>query len=218
MLALKRNGIRNYYVDHILTAWPIAPAYLVPDGGLMIVVDRRNFSMGAGSVAAGLALAGNSIAQAGAVGDEISHTNAAIHQEVAFAAKPGRVFAVLTLANEFDRVVRLSGAMSSAMRSELGSAPTAIDARPGGAFVLFGGYITGRNIEIAPDSRLVQAWRSESWDAGIYSIARFALSGSGTGTRLIFDHTGFPSDAADHLAKGWYANYWQPLAKVLASP
>ncbi|HEY3637058.1 MAG TPA: SRPBCC domain-containing protein [Rhizomicrobium sp.] len=106
--------------------------------------------------------------------------------------------------------------MTSAMSSALGSAPTAIDARPGGAFVLFGGYITGRTIEIVPDVRLVQAWRVGNWEPGVYSIARFALSAANGGTKLEFDHTGFPSDDADHLAKGWYGNYWEPLAKVLA--
>lgn len=101
--------------------------------------------------------------------------------------------------------------------TRLGSAPTEIDARPGGAFRLFGGYISGRNVELVSDLRIVQAWRVGDWDAGLYSIAKFALAGADGGTRLLFDHTGFPSEAADHLAKGWYANYWEPLAKILAA-
>jgi activator of HSP90 ATPase len=180
-------------------------------------MDRRNFVLGAGSAAVGLAATDSAMGEAPDA-DGVSHTAASIHQEVAFAAKPARVFTVLTTAAAFDRVVRLSAAMTSAMSSSLGSAPTQIDARPGGAFVLFGGYITGRNIELVPDTRIVQAWRVGSWDAGLYSIARFELSPSEGATRLVFDHTGFPSRAAEHLAGGWHANYWQPLAKVLAEP
>jgi activator of HSP90 ATPase len=178
-------------------------------------MDRRNFVLGAGGAAVGLAAADNAMGE-GADADQISHTAASIHQEVAFAAKPSRVYVVLTDATAFDRVVRLSAAMTSVMSTSLGTAPTQIDARPGGAFVLFGGYITGRNIELVPDTRIVQAWRVGSWDAGLYSIARFQLSPSQGGTRLVFDHTGFPDRAAEHLAQGWHANYWQPLAKVLA--
>jgi activator of HSP90 ATPase len=64
--------------------------------------------------------------------------------------------------------------------------------------------------------RIVQAWRSGTWDPGIYSIARFALAPQGTGTLLTFDHTGFPKGEAEHLAKGWETNYWQPLEKLLS--
>jgi hypothetical protein len=30
-------------------------------------------------------------------------------------------------------------------------------------------------------------------------------------TTVALDHTGFPVGQADHLASGWYANYWNPL-------
>ncbi|HTW36286.1 MAG TPA: SRPBCC domain-containing protein [Rhizomicrobium sp.] len=98
----------------------------------------------------------------------------------------------------------------------LAKAPTAIDAQPGGAFSFFGGYVTGRNLELAPDTRIVQAWRAGSWDAGLYSIAHFVLEDHRATTRLVFDHAGFPNAEAAHLAEGWHINYWQPLAKVLA--
>ncbi|HEV2701179.1 MAG TPA: hypothetical protein VGV09_06090 [Steroidobacteraceae bacterium] len=34
-------------------------------------------------------------------------------------------------------------------------------------------------------------------------------------TLLKCDQTGFPSDDAENLARGWKMNYWQPMAKVL---
>jgi predicted TIM-barrel fold metal-dependent hydrolase len=36
-----------------------------------------------------------------------------------------------------------------------------------------------------------------------------------SGTRIVFDHTGFPKGQAQHLAEGWKANYWEPLEKYL---
>jgi activator of HSP90 ATPase len=165
--------------------------------------------------AAALAALGASTPAEAAAANGISHGHAAIHQELMLAAPPGRVYQTLTTAGLFDHVVRASAAMNSDMKKMLGAAPTQIDARPGGAFILFGGYITGFNLELVSDSRLVQAWRSAGWKPGEYSIARFVLESQGAATRLVFDHTGFPTGEAVHLAAGWQGNYWMPLAKML---
>ena len=176
-------------------------------------VTRREVS---GVAVSAVALAGASAANAQlGIGGEISHSAAAIHQEVVFAASVSRLYRALAVTEEFDKVVRLSAAMNSDLKKMLGALPTAIDARVGGAFSLFGGYVTGCFLELVPYARIVQAWRAGSWDPGDFSIAKFALSTQGSGTKLVFDHTGFPGDAAEHLAQGWHINYWEPLAKVL---
>jgi activator of HSP90 ATPase len=98
----------------------------------------------------------------------------------------------------------------------LAAAPTAIGREATGAFSLFGGYIVGRQIELVPNERIIQAWRVGRWDPGVYSIARFELVDQGSGTQLVFDHSGFPKGEAEHLAAGWKGNYWEPLGKFLA--
>ncbi|HEY2445017.1 MAG TPA: SRPBCC domain-containing protein [Rhizomicrobium sp.] len=175
---------------------------------------RRDVAALAGTAAALLG-ATSAMAQTEIAG-EISHANAAIHQEVSFTANPARLYRALTVSDAFDKVVRLSAAMNSGMKKVLGSAPTMIDAQPGGAFSLFGGYITGRFLELHPDTRIVQAWRAASWNTGLFSVAHFVLMPWENGTKLVFDHTGFPNEAAEHLAQGWHINYWKPLAKSLA--
>lgn len=101
-------------------------------------------------------------------------------------------------------------------QSMSGGAPTEIDAREGGAFSLFGGMITGRNIERADNALLVQAWRVKMWKPGVYSIVRFEMRPEGDRTRVVLDHTGFPEEERAHLDQGWHANYWEPLAKIIA--
>ncbi len=64
--------------------------------------------------------------------------------------------------------------------------PAEISREVGGAFSLFGGYIMGRHVE------------------------------QGAGSKIVFDHTGFPKGEAEVLASGWKAHYWEPLAKLLA--
>ncbi len=146
-------------------------------------------------------------------GEEISHTAESIHQETVFQASRDRVYAALTDARQFHEVMRLSDAMRS---MALPNNPPAIAQEAGGAFSLFGGHIVGRHIELAPPERIVQAWRAVDWKAGIYSIASFELRAEGWGTRIIFDHTGFPAGLAEHLAAGWTANYWKPLTSYLS--
>lgn len=179
------------------------------------VLDRRRFSAG---MSAGIASVGL-VASTPALPDEpaagITRNHAAIHQEIEFAAGADRLYRALTAGEEFDRVVRASAAARSMMKARARAVPARIDARPGGAFVLFGGLITGFNLELVPVKRLVQAWRSAAWQAGIYSVAEFELVSNGPGTTVIFDHSGFPDDAAGDLAKGWHDNYWEPLTKVL---
>jgi hypothetical protein len=38
----------------------------------------------------------------------------------------------------------------------------------------------------------------------------------GSGTKLVFDQTGFPTGDGEHLVEGWKTNYWAPLSKFLA--
>ncbi|MGO9935168.1 MAG: SRPBCC domain-containing protein [Steroidobacteraceae bacterium] len=151
-------------------------------------------------------------ARAARAADGISRNAESIHQEPVFAASRKRLYQALTEAELFDKVIQLSGVMQGAKSA----APTAISTAPGGGFALFGGYITGRQVELLPDQLIVQAWRAASWGPGLYSIARFQLADHENGARIVFDHRGFPNGQAEHLAAGWQANYWTPLAKLLA--
>jgi activator of HSP90 ATPase len=144
--------------------------------------------------------------------DEITHSAEAIHQEVAINARRKRVYEVLTETKEFDRLVDVGGSKNVIA---LGTEPTRISSELGGDFVLFGGHIVGRQLELLPDTRIVQAWRVVDWAPGIFSIARFELLEQTTGTRIVFDHTGFPQGLGAHLAAGWKSHYWEPLAKLL---
>ncbi|HWX28378.1 MAG TPA: SRPBCC domain-containing protein [Steroidobacteraceae bacterium] len=159
----------------------------------------------------GLAL-GSTRAGAGA-GDGISHTAESIHQEPVFTASPKRVYEALTDAKLFTRVVQQSGALQA---MHLPDTPAEISREAGGAFALYGGFITGRHVELVPNVRVVQAWRAGDWPPGVYSIAKFDLVAQGSGCKIVFDHTGFPKGEAESLASGWKAHYWGPLARVLA--
>lgn len=184
------------------------------DGGVVGIAShaRRQAMLGLAAACGGLAL--GSVKAWAETEAGISHSEESIHQEIILKASRVRVYGALTDAAQFDRVAQRSAAMQSSMAS--GKAPTQIDRAAGGAFLLFDGHIMGRNIELVPNERIVQAWRVVNWDPGVYSIAKFELVEEGSQTKIIFDHTGFPKGQAEHLAVGWRGNYWEPLAKYLA--
>lgn len=125
-----------------------------------------------------------------------------IHQEIDFAASPKRIYEAL---------------MDSKQHADFTANGAAeISREPGGIFSCHGGVISGRNIELVPDKRIVQAWRVANWDEGTYSIVKVELQDHNGGTRLILDHAGFPEGQAEHLGPGWHERYWDPLRKYLA--
>jgi activator of HSP90 ATPase len=164
-------------------------------GGLAVSAAR------AGAVESAIAVATAVESSTASGGSDPVATAKTIHQEEDYDAGPARIYGVLLDARQFT-------AMSDGRKAE-------IDPRAGGTFSLFAGHIIGRQLELVPDVRIVQAWRVVTWPEGVYSIARFDLRKRQSGTRLVFDHNGFPSELAEHLATGWQENYWKPMRKYL---
>lgn len=175
-------------------------------------LSRRKAIVGVAMALGGLSLSPTG-ARAELLKEETSHTEESIHQEASFKASRKRVYEALTDTQQFDKVTQLSDDMKS---MGPGGTPTQISNKVGGTFVLFRGHIVGRQIELVPNERIVQAWRVEGWAPGVYSIARFQIKEEGSGSRIVFDHTGFPKGLVDHLAAGWKGHYWGPLEKFLA--
>ncbi|MCZ7582655.1 MAG: SRPBCC family protein [Deltaproteobacteria bacterium] len=123
-----------------------------------------------------------------------------IRQEVTFAAPPARIYRAL---------------MDSAEHAAFTGGPAEISPDEGGSFSCHGGKVVGRNVELVPDKRIVQAWRPADWPEGLYSMVRFELNDEGAKTRLVLDHDGLPEDAVEHISGGWKMMYWEPLEKFL---
>jgi uncharacterized protein YndB with AHSA1/START domain len=210
----------KYYLEHIFVRCShgieskIAGTTMSDGTNLAVLANRptrRQAIFGVAIAFGGLTLGSTQVRAE--VEEGISHTAESIHQEPIFKASRKRVYDALTDAKQFDKVIQLSGVMQT---MHLGDKSVEISREVGGAFTLFGGHITGRHIELVPSQRIVQAWRTSGWAPGVYSIAKFELVEQGSGTRIVFDHSGFPQGDAEELASGWKAHYWEPLEKLLA--
>ena len=165
---------------------------------------RRQVIVAGAATLAGLAV-GSAGAQAQQSMKEEPSTGAdkaktSLHQEVELKASPHRIYEILLDSKQF-----------SAFSGE----PAEINHDVGGAFSMFDGKIVGRNVELVPDQRIVQAWRPAYWEPGIYTLVKFELKEQGSQTKVVLDHTGFPEGNFGHLDSGWRAHYWERLAKYL---
>ena len=124
-----------------------------------------------------------------------------LHQEIDIKANRQRIYDALLDSKQF---------------TAFSGAPAEINREPGGTFSMFGGLIVGRNVEMVPKERIVQAWRPAAWEPGIYSLVKFELKEEGSQSKIVLDHTGFPEGNFRHLDYGWHAHYWEPLKKYVA--
>ncbi len=129
-----------------------------------------------------------------------------IHQEALIAAAPQQVYELLTRGSRFSAATEM---------------PAEITDREGDPFLVFGGRVEGRQVELVPGQRVVQAWRfghahPSPWEPGVYSTLRFTLQPAAGGTRLVIDHTGIPAEWIEHLSSGYPTFYQDPIVRFFA--
>lgn len=86
-----------------------------------------------------------------------------------------------------------------------------------GSFTTFGGWATGKNIELVKDKKIIQTWRGSDWPEGSESTITIKLLPAKSDTKLMFSQTGVPSGLAADVEKGWREYYWAPMKKLLGS-
>ena len=124
-----------------------------------------------------------------------------IRQTVTFEAKPAVIYRAL---------------MDSKQHAAFTKAPAKIEPKVGGSVSCHGGYISGTNVELVKNVRIVQAWRGKNWPTGAWSIAKFELAPVGTTkTKLTFTQHGVPEAFVKPIDDGWRARYWKPLGAWL---
>ena len=125
-----------------------------------------------------------------------------IEQTATFKATPHAVYEML---------------MDSAEHARFSGAEASISRELGGAFTAYDGALSGTNIELVQDAKIVQSWRAGDWPVGHYSTATFLLEESEGGTLLTFTQTGVPEQHYDGISQGWQDFYWTKMALSLES-
>ncbi|MBI4330905.1 MAG: SRPBCC domain-containing protein [Chloroflexi bacterium] len=123
-----------------------------------------------------------------------------IRQQVTFKANPHDVFETL---------------MDSSKHSRITDSVAKISRKVGGKFSVWDGGIEGINLELVPDKKIMQSWRTSEWPAGHYSTVTFSLKEVDAGTRLTLTHTGIPENDYEGVKQGWRDFYWEPMKEML---
>jgi uncharacterized protein YndB with AHSA1/START domain len=105
--------------------------------------------------------------------------------------------------------------MDSRKHARFTGESASISRKVGGAIRAGGGYISGVNLDLVPDRKIVQSWHAADWPEGHMSTAVFVLKRIPGGTRLFFTHRNVPDEHAGDIAQGWKDYYWTPMKRLL---
>jgi activator of HSP90 ATPase len=119
-----------------------------------------------------------------------------ILQTVTFPVSPHEVYEAL---------------MDSKKHAAITGGAAEISREIGGSFSAYDGYITGQNLELIPDRKIVQSWRAVDWEQDVFSTITFELTAVPEGTRLDFSHRDVPDGTEEEFTQGWIDNYWEPM-------
>jgi activator of HSP90 ATPase len=102
--------------------------------------------------------------------------------------------------------------MTSDGHSAMTGAEARVDARAGGLFEAWDGYITGRTLALEPGRRIVQSWRTTEFaSADADSQIEVLLEPEAEETRITLRHTNVPDGRRGYEQGGWQQNYFDPM-------
>ena len=88
--------------------------------------------------------------------------------------------------------------------------------QPGASFTAWDGYIEGRNLELEPNKRILQSWRTSDFDsADEDSRLEILLKEVDGKTELTLIHSDL-SDHGEQYRTGWDNHYFQPMKEYFS--
>ncbi|HSH19579.1 MAG TPA: SRPBCC domain-containing protein [Draconibacterium sp.] len=90
--------------------------------------------------------------------------------------------------------------------------PAEMELTPGSGFSLWGGSISGINLEFEENKKIVQKWFFDEEQEN--SIVTMKLHPHKKGTSLELNHTNIPEDAYENISDGWDEDYFGALNEL----
>ncbi|NKB35868.1 MAG: hypothetical protein GKR93_01680 [Gammaproteobacteria bacterium] len=84
----------------------------------------------------------------------------------------------------------------------------------GDSYDAWDGYITGENLELDANTRIVQSWRTSHFESGHSdSIIELTLEKVEDRTRLKLRHSNVPDGQTNYEESGWTDHYFTPMKR-----
>ncbi len=107
--------------------------------------------------------------------------------------------------------VVFSAWLNSDVHSKMTGGEADVSDQVGGTFTAWDGYIWGKNLEIEPNKRIKQTWRtSEFSDDEEDSILDLLFSEVDGGTEITLIHSNLPANGGQYK-QGWEDHYFSPI-------
>jgi activator of HSP90 ATPase len=92
-----------------------------------------------------------------------------------------------------------------------GGAGAQVSDKIGEPFEAWDGYIQGKNLELQPFKRILQAWRtSEFADSEPDSLLEILFEPANGGTKVTIRHSELPAHGMQYK-QGWVDSYFEPM-------
>lgn len=102
--------------------------------------------------------------------------------------------------------------LSSSKHTAFTGGDATIEAKVGGKFTAWDGYITGETVVLEPETRIVQKWRtSEFGEFDEDSELEILFEDVEEGSRITLIHTHIPVGQGEKYRVGWENHYFTPM-------
>ena len=91
--------------------------------------------------------------------------------------------------------------------------PAVMSTEPGSEFSIFGGEITGRNMEFEENRKMVQQWYFDGQEEA--SVVSIKIHPKGAGSSVEVRHQNIPDEAFENISEGWTDTYFASVAEFL---
>lgn len=102
--------------------------------------------------------------------------------------------------------------LKSKAHSKMTGAKAKVNPQKKGSFSAWDGYISGKTIELKPNQKIVQLWRTTEFPQDVPdSILEIKFATIPEGTRLTILHKNIPAGQSDSYKQGWKDFYFKPM-------
>ena len=102
--------------------------------------------------------------------------------------------------------------LSTDGHSAITGSPAKVEGTVNGDFTAWDGYIWGKFLELEPNHRILQAWRTSEFPSEAEdSIVEILLEDEKGKTKLTLNHSNMPEGQADSYKTGWEDFYFKPM-------
>ena len=107
--------------------------------------------------------------------------------------------------------------LSTDGHTQMTGSPAKVEGKVGGKFSAWDGYIFGTTLELTPNERILQAWRTTEFpEDAPDSRVEVILEAVTGGTQLTLAHSKMPEDQVEDYRQGWEDFYFKPMNEYFA--